>query len=233
MKDFDDSMDDFDFKPITKGLGFHHSLQEKSKIKTDLKMQSESLKADLDERAKKLLGEARPLKNNQNVTHMGELSPFYAEPSNVDEIPRLRDIAEKKINFRYFDAPMGIRFKAWMIDISIVFTMFVLTICSLFVFAEMPFDILAKVMITNDLGPSMLAVFSLFYVLYFSTLDKTPHSTVGKSLCNIRVIGQHGELTLIQTTLKSLLGLVSVLSMGILTILSLTDQISKTRVIQK
>ena len=36
-------MDDFDFKPITKGLGFHHSLQEKSKIKSDLKLQAESL----------------------------------------------------------------------------------------------------------------------------------------------------------------------------------------------
>lgn len=233
MKDFDDSMDDFDFKPITKGLGFHHSLQEKSKIKTDLKMQSESLKADLDERAKKLLGEAVPLKTQKNVTHMGELSPFYAEPSHVEEIPRLRDISEKKVAYRYFDAPMGIRFKAWLIDISIVFAMFTVTVGSLFIFAEMPFDVLAKVMISSDIAPSMLAVFSLLYVLYFSILDRTPHSTVGKSLCDIRVIAHNGELTLTQTALKSVVGLASVLSMGILTILSITDQFSKTRVIQK
>lgn len=234
MKDFEDSMDDFDFKPITKGLGFHHSLQEKSKIKSELKMQSESLKLDLDERAKKLLGnENSSLSTKKSVTHMGELSAFYAEPITVESIPRLRDIASTKTDYRYFDAPMGIRFKAWSIDIAIVTMMFTFTISSLFLFTDMPFDYLAKVMISSEIAPSMLAVFSLYYFLYFSTLDKTSHSTIGKHYCDIKVVAHNGELTLSQTISKSVLGLVSIFSMGILTILSLTDQFSKTRVIQK
>lgn len=237
MKDFDDNMDDFDFKPITKGLGFHHSLQEKAKIKSDLKLQAESLKSDLDERAKKLLsdGSANSLNMAQTKpsTHMGELSPFYDNAPKVEDIPKLRDVAGRQTEYRFFDAPMSLRLKAWSVDILAILTMFTTTIASLFVLADMPFDTLARVMISSDIAPSLLAIFSLFYVLYFSILDKTTHSTIGKSLFGMRLIGTRDEMNLSLSALKSILSLVSILSMGMLTVLSIPDQLSHTRVVQK
>lgn len=231
MKDFDDTMDDFDFKPLTKGLGFHHSLQEKTKLKTDLKLQSESLKSDLDERAKKLLSDSSH--QTMKTTHMGELSPFYEEIPTLDEIPSLKNITDKKIEYRYFDAPMNLRLKAWVMDMGVIITMFAVTVGSLFLLVDMPFDVLAKVMISADIAPSMLLIFSLFYVFYFSTLDKTAHSTLGKNFFNIKVIGMREDMTLLLSTFKCILSLFSIVSMGMLTVLSVPDQISKTRVVQK
>lgn len=232
MKDFDENFDDFDFKPLTKGLGFHHSLQEKNKIKTNLKLQAESLQRDIDERAKRLLGSAS--QESVSTTHMGDLSPFYTDSSvNVDEIPTLNDIAHTKTEFRYYDAPMAVRLKAWLVDTLVIFSMCAISTGSLFVVSDMPLDALAKVMVSTDILVSLVAIYMLFYMFYFTTLDRTNYSTVGKNLFNLKVVAHNSEISLKETSLKALLSLVSVLSMGMLTMLSLTDQVSKTRVVQK
>lgn len=234
MKDFDENFDDFDFKPLTEGLGFHHSLQEKSKIKSSLRMQAESLKTDLDERAKRLLGDTHSDHSEQTVNHMGDLSPFYRDNStNVDEIPSMSDISQNTTEYRYFDAPMSLRLKAWCVDLLVIFAMFAITIGSVFVFSDMPLDSLAKFMISSEIAPSLLAIYGMFYIFYFSTLDRTNYSTIGKNLFNLKMVGSYYDVSLRDSLLKSLLSLVSVLSMGMITMLSLTDQISKTRIVQK
>ena len=64
---------DLDFKPLTKGLGFHHSVKDKKEVSQSLIQKSMELKSDLESRA-------TILNNNSNhaiSTNMGDLSPFY------------------------------------------------------------------------------------------------------------------------------------------------------------
>jgi hypothetical protein len=42
-KEIDELLENFDFKPITEGLGFHHSLKETKEIKTNLAEQKRAL----------------------------------------------------------------------------------------------------------------------------------------------------------------------------------------------
>ena len=235
---FEDSFDDFGFKPLTKGLGFHHSLQEKSRIKSSLKIKSESLKSDLDLRAKKLLApetddSASTL--TKPVTHMGDLAAFY-KPSEVchDNIPKLKEISRESVDYRFFDAPMFLRLSAWTLDLAFIFIMFLCTISSVFLLADMPFDLLSQVMLSNDILVSFAGMYVTLYFLYFSILDMTEHSSFGKFFFKIKVISTHDEnLSFSGSVLRTFYSLLSFCSMGILTILSLTDQMSKTRVVQK
>ena len=71
------------------------------------------------------------------------------ELPKVEDIPKLRDIAGRQTEYRYFDAPMGIRFKAWSIDILLYSLCLRLRLHHYLYFADMPFDTLAKVMISS------------------------------------------------------------------------------------
>ena len=74
-KDFDiDSILDQDdlFKPLSDGLGFHHSVKEKKDVAISLKKQSLDLKRDLDLRTRQL--NKRERIQSEDVD-MGELAP--------------------------------------------------------------------------------------------------------------------------------------------------------------
>lgn len=235
---FEDNFDDFEFKPLTKGLGFHHSLQEKSKIKSHLKMKSDALKSDLDTRAKKLLAPEQSTPSSsftKPVTHMGDLAAFYKSPGNdVESIPKLKEISRENVDYRFFDAPMFLRLSAWAVDITLIFLMFLCTISSVFFIADMPFDILSKVMVSSNILISFFGMYVALYLLYFSILDMTEHSSFGKALFKIKVISTHEDnLDFSTSFLRAVYSLASCCFMGMITMLSLSDQISKTRVVQK
>ena len=186
--EIDDMMDDFEFKPLTKGLGFHHSLTEKSEVRKELNSRTEEIHTDIDERAKMLL---KSFEEKKEVTHMGELSPFYENVNeSIEDIPKLSDKVEKE-TIRFFDAPMFLRLAAYSIDLIVISIMFAMTLISIFVLADLPFDTLSSFMISNDILPSFTFIFFLFYAFYFSVLDKTEYSTVGKNLMNIKVISKY------------------------------------------
>ena len=52
------------FKPLTEGLGFHHSLKETSELKSDLSKKSLILKEQLETRAKEIQAKNQEIENN-------------------------------------------------------------------------------------------------------------------------------------------------------------------------
>jgi uncharacterized RDD family membrane protein YckC len=237
-QEIDDLMDEFDFKPITKGLGFHHSLAETSKIKTELNAQSIELKNELDTRSKKLLSsfgdnkKTSPSIETNEVTHMGELAPFYNQKTKQEEIPKLFETEEME-EIRFHNASMSHRFFAYVVDLGIILFMFAVTFVTIFIAADLPFDFINKIMVSNEILPSFILIFALFYTFYFSITDKTAHSSFGKKLLRIKIVYDDADMSLVKSFSRTLVSIIALLSFGVLTMLSVTDAITNTRVVQK
>lgn len=224
-----EALEDFDFKPITEGLGFHHSIAEKSKIKTELKSQQKSLRKDLEKRSQLLKvshNDQRP-----HVEHMGELAAFYENPTiDTSNIAPLIKTEERP---DVVDVSMFTRFSAWIVDLLVISFMFATSIISIFALADMPYDLLNPVMISKDIVTSFGTLFLMFYIFYFSFLDKTEYSTLGKRLFNIKLIGMTKRPSLFKTFNRTLLSLLSVFTLGLLTLLSLQDSLTDTKVVKR
>ena len=80
--DIERLIDDFDFKPITDGLGFHHSIQNKKDVKVNLKKQSMDLQSELEQRISHMTAQKS---ENQSSVNMGELAPFYGDSKEEKE----------------------------------------------------------------------------------------------------------------------------------------------------
>ncbi len=228
--DIDNILDQEDlFKPITEGLGFHHSVKDKKEVAISLKKKSLDLKRDLDLRTKQLTKEV--IKNSESID-MGELAPFYnkVETQNISEINlETEDSYEQEIT----TVSMIKRFSAYLIDVSLLtITLSCAFIASLYS-TGMSFGNAKSILSDPVNGILFGTISSLFYILYFTFFDKSSFSSIGKRLLNIKLTSLEGELTLIQTFYRSSLSLISLLSFGLFNILKLEDKLTNTTVVSE
>ena len=129
----------FEFKPITKGLGFHHSIKDSHEIRTSLKKQQLELKDNLDLRAQQL---NKPIKKLE-ATNMGDLAPFYQEQKQEsvsidiavnDESQEIQDLP----SHIGVEASMMSRFGAWVLDVIIVNALFSIAFISMMLTSSTP-----------------------------------------------------------------------------------------------
>ncbi|MBD64118.1 MAG: hypothetical protein CME62_02850 [Halobacteriovoraceae bacterium] len=224
-KDIEDLMEEFNVKPMTKGLGFHHSLGSKKEVKSDLELHKKSLQHDLEKRSKSL-----KKRTETKPVHMGELAAFYEtqDKKTIQELPEL--IAKEDI-VKTYDAGIGRRFVAWSIDVVLLLVMLSATILGVLLFSEISLESFSAFIIADDLFISFGAMYFLFYLFYFAMLDRTEHSSFGKKLLGIRVDGAYGNIDYITTFARTSLSLFSVLTLGLFTLLSLHDSFTGTKVL--
>lgn len=228
--DIDDILDQDDlFKPITDGLGFHHSVKNKKEVAISLKNKSLDLKRDLDLRTKQLTKE---LKKSSETIDMGELTPFY-QKENSQSLNSIDLNIESTYEQDIETVNIVKRFFAYSVDISLL----AITASCAFVVSlystGMSFNS-AKLILNDPLSSILLAFIGcLFYTLYFTFFDKSSFSSIGKRLLNIKLVSLEGELTFSQTFYRSTLSLISLLSLGLFNILKLEDKLTNTTVISE
>lgn len=228
-KQLDSFFDELDFKPITEGLGFHHSIKEKKDLGLSLNSKKKELESDLLLRAERLReGQEPKLKS----TSMGELAPFY-ESETTKEIELSLNETEQANYSNDVEASLALRLGAWSLDLMILLTVTVVTISAIIIFANLPLDVLSNLMISDDITISAIALFSMFYVFYFSFFDKTLYSTPGKRILGIKVIALKGNVKLTQSFMRSLLTFASVATLGLVGILKMQDRLTDTSVVKK
>ena len=232
-EEIDNLLNDFDFKPITNGLGFHHSLKEKKNIEMDLKHKSSMLKDDLEDRASRLKNKS--ITSNQVSQHvnMGDLSPFYNnEPLSkpVEETVALSESYVEDIE-EFHSASVVSRFFAWSIDLILITALLLLAITGVLLTSEMPLEIINVFMLSTDLIMSFFVISALFYIFYFSFFDKTFYSTPGKRMMGIRVksLSKNKNTTLFQSFMRTSL---SLCTLGVMNIFFLQDKITNTEVVK-
>jgi hypothetical protein len=228
--EIDDLINNFDLKPITDGLGFHHSIKDEKEIRSSLKQNSVALNNEFETRL-----------NNMNIktedtssVNMGELAPFYADNTEVKpEVEQVIDLASVELEetIEDVDASLPLRFCAWFIDLSILLTTLLVTFTSIIYFSDLPMEIINIFMISDELFMSFTCLSLMFYTFYFSFFDKTSFSSIGKRVLNLKVVGIKGNISLIQAFTRVCLTLVSIALLGLPLILKMQDRMTDTRVV--
>lgn len=227
--DIDKLFDDQNaFKPLTKGLGFHHSLKSEKEVSVSLKKSSEMLKSDLEKRAK-LLNTSVNLQ--KETLDRGDLSPFYTNDLPAKEITQ--PIAEEIHLIGSKEASMEKRFAAWLIDAFLVASMYLITLSLITFVSSLDFKMFLEPKIMLSFIKETAPLFIFYYLFYFSFFDKTEYSTVGKRVFSLKVTDERGDaITMYQAFLRSFLTLVSLATLGLFSMLDFQGKMTESKVIQ-
>jgi uncharacterized RDD family membrane protein YckC len=225
--------DDFDFKPITKGLGFHHSVKDKAEVSASLKNQQVQLKNDIEQRAKKLNTSVQVSK--PAAASMGDLAPFYQEQKKEDIQLKIEETEISETETLIAEEANGfLRFAAWMLDMVIVSVLFFISFVSMMLTSNTPLSMVREILFTADLFLTVMPIFGIFYVFYFSFFDKTSFSTPGKKLVGLKVVKLNGKnISMLQALMRSIITVLSVMTFGLLTILDAQGKLTDTKVIKR
>jgi uncharacterized RDD family membrane protein YckC len=209
---------EFDFRPITSGLGFHH--QKSTEIKPTnidrtvaigpMPISSPGLKKDMS-------------------VYQSDLSIFYGQVQ--PEIPPV--LNEKTQNEVFYKlASKGQRVFAYLTDLSFVAGILgiVLTVMA----RTISMDLMEVwTLYPNEITPLVLTLFCGFYLIYFSIFEKTSQSTLGKNIFAIRVVGLNNRpLTLFFLLLRSTISLLNFVSLGLFSWFDLQSKATNSKVIR-
>jgi len=228
-QEIDDLIENFDMKPITDGLGFHHSLQDKRNITVSLKGKKKSLAADFENRMNQLKTETP----KTTTINMGELAPFYNSQEGDQPVRELNlnqdtNTAENVMIANNYEATLGLRFGAWLLDMAVLTTLMFLLFTSIIFLAELPLEFFSIFMVSDDILISFLVITSLFYTFYFSFLDCTAYSTVGKRILGLKVKSTKGRMNLVSSFFRSCITLISIPLLCLPIMLKLHDRLTDT-----
>lgn len=239
--DIDNIFDNLEIKPLTKGLGFHHSLQEEKKVEVSLKAKSKSLQKDLELRAKKLNTNSQVTRKTagSNSINMGELAPFYnteSENELAQEVKLSQEIkkpkSKKKIKVST-EASIGIRFIAWLLDTSVIAVMISFIPVSIVTFSSIDASVFNIFLKSADLIAGSVIFFTMIYHFYFSFFDKTEFGTLGKRVFSLKVVNEKGScISFGQSFTRCFITIFSIVTLGITSLLKFQDKITETKVVK-
>jgi uncharacterized RDD family membrane protein YckC len=207
--------DDFDFKPITSGLGFHHT-------KT-----TQDIKPVFTDRIHQPLvpATALPVKNEMNV-YQNDLSLFYG--SEITEKKEKMITEEKIVRMASSSSRVG----AYLLDLLMVLSLLgiVLTVMARTISMD-----LMRVweMFPHEITPLVLVLFAGFYLIYFSVFEKSESSTLGKSIFKIKVVDlEQKPLPFATLMIRSFISLANFLSLGFFSYFDLQSKVTGSKVIK-
>jgi uncharacterized RDD family membrane protein YckC len=210
---------EFDFKPITSGLGFHH--QKATEIKPVYTERTVTVSP--------LSQNTSPLKKEMNV-YQNDLSMFYknqGQPQTVAEQPEV-SLPEEKY---YRLATKTSRVFAYLTDLVLIASLLgiVLTVMARTISMDL-MDVWEQ--FPNEITPLVITLFCGFHLIYFSVFEKTG-PTLGKSLFALRVVGMDNKsLSIMTLILRSTISLLNFISLGLFSYFDLQNKITGSKVIR-
>lgn len=206
---------DFDFKPITSGLGFHHQK------KTDVRPQGL-------ERAVTPAPIPVAPKKEMNV-YQNDLSLFYgleAQAPAVDPQP----LQKEEKTFPVASRPQ--RIFAYFLDL--IFLGSVLALVLTVMARTISLDLIeAWTLYPHEITPLVVTLFIGFYLIYFSIFEKSEFSTLGKNILGLRVVDEENHsLSLLVLLVRASFGLLNFVSLGLFSYFDLQDKVTGSKVIK-
>lgn len=221
LDDFD--LENFDIKPINKGLGFHRTSERVHPKTFSTPRPATRLSTPKEVMAPAILTQQLRLKSEPlpNV--------LRTEPKQEN----IEQAAPREENASLVSAKAWQRLIAFLVDLTIIFALqaslgFVL-LMSLGLPVE--FASLAKVFSLNQWLLALAISTSVVYVAYFSILDM--QASFGKDLLGLGLQTSSGDkLSFSISFLRAILSLVSFIALGLPLVLDFHSRLSETRVIQ-
>jgi uncharacterized RDD family membrane protein YckC len=226
----DDLFDDFDFKPLSKGLGFHHANKSEEAVKEATRVMVERA---APARPAALARSQHPFEQHRLAQAsveaprdfvQNDLALFYAakaEPQIQIEEAFVPVLAASK----------SLRLAAFSVDMIIVGGLTAGTLQSVSLMTGL--DVWNEMWV---LEPTMLTaivlLFSGYFLLYFTLLEIFQGKSLGKDLMGITLATEHRpQMTLL--FVRSLMTLLGFLSLGLTNAVELPGMITNTKVIRE
>ncbi len=226
---FENILEEFDFSPVTEGLGFN---QEKyNKIKKNLEPSIESIKSNKHSRLKS---------NTESLgTNQIKLTPkekiIEKTPEMSLNIPKVSSSAEVHTTYKSETEKISFMKKvfSWLMDVIVVAGATAITaiMVTYFITGDVNLSFMKSLdFITNFLIP----MFIMNYLFYFSIFWKTTNQTLGMNILDLKIEStRNDEITFVQTFLRSVMSFISIFTSGILEILGFSNAISWTKITNK
>ncbi|MBT7611555.1 MAG: RDD family protein [Bacteriovoracaceae bacterium] len=240
--DFSDEVDDLNnlnFRPINKGLGFH-----KDEPKVQKKLSNPSHLAPLSAKnqsrpdlERKL--ESKTIQKEYIFEKPQELTAFYSNKlvgPSVKKVnkkmvskPDLNPITKSKKKEKI--APLFLQITAWCIDTLFVVMMLGVTLSILSFVSGIEISYFREMIVNPEVSIYMAGLFFIYYLLYFSVLDLA--GTFGKSLMGIKLITTNNKpLRVKHTFVRAFISLTSFLAIGLPLIMDFQGRLSETKVVK-
>ncbi len=224
--DFSDEIDDLnnlDFKPINKGLGFHR--EEKSIPKkmastlTPISARNQP-RPELNTLEKEYIAE-RPV----------ELAAFYNSKLEEPSVNRINETVIQKNIIEEQPAPVLLQMTAWLIDTVFVFIVLVLTLSVLSFVSGIELSYFGEMVSRPEISIYMAGLFCIYYLLYFTILDLA--GTIGKSMMGIKLTTVNNKpLRVRHTFVRAFISLTSFLAVGLPLVMDFQGRLSETKVVR-
>lgn len=218
--DFD--LENFDFKPITPGLGFHQ--EPKAELK-------EMPKATPARRERTLSSPYQKFESTTENFFPSDLQSFYGNSSKVSQsstiTAKLPELAPLEL------ANASERIAAYVLDLSFILSAVTLTALTMARTLGLSLSEIAE-RYPNEATPLILTLFAGYYLIYFSVFEKSNSSTIGKNIFSLRVSAlEDEELSLGQLLMRSALSLFNFVSLGLFSYYDLQSKMSRSRVTRR
>lgn len=217
---------DFDFKPITSGLGFHSN--QTTEIKPAFNNSANLSASSNISMPMPSMPISQPMaRKESNQIYQNELSAFYGR-----EATQATPVEEPRVEKIIRAATKSQRVLAYVLDLGLVLSCvgLVLTIITRLIEKDL---IEVWTAYPNEITPMVVVLFTGFYLMYFSIYDKTHASTLGKNLLGIRVVDLDNKSPSFTMLLfRSFVMLMNFVSLGLFSYFDLHNKIANTKVIK-
>ena len=207
---------DFDFKPITSGLGFHHT--KTTEVKPSF--------------AKDSTPSVKPMQQPTAVqqVYQNDLAAFYNSAVQQEKIIQKNEMKDESIVRM---ATTSQRVTAYLLDLGLILSCLGIVLT---VMARLIGEDLMSVwnLYPGEITPLVLSLFVGFYLIYFSIFEKTSSSTLGKNIMEISVVNlDNKSMSMTGLMLRSTIGLLNFLALGLFSYFDLQNKITDSKVIRK
>lgn len=207
-------LEEFDFKPLTQGLGFHPS--KVSEIKP----------AFVQQPARKTV--ARVNEVGAPTVYQNDLSLFYGQQAQAAR-PTVKE--EKPVKVLKASSRAERSF-AYILDLSLVVSTVALMLTAMARMLQMDLMV-AWASYPHEVTPLAVTLFCGFYLIYFSIFESAASSTLGKNLLGLRVVSSESDSASFSILLfRSVVSLLSFVSLGLFYWYDLQNKMTKTKVIR-
>ena len=209
------NLEDVNFRPLTKGLGFHQKEVQKVLKPLNAQVREESYKGQ-----------------NFSSKEKSQLSSFYQNPPITKEFPKElaqeEEILGQESEQEKYYLHQSLSF---LIDLIIILGLLSTTFLCFFYFSPLDIQQALEVMSSSIFFFSFSILFSIYYITYFSFLDIL--GTPGKLCFGLRLVETNRDaLTLKHTFLRSIITLSSFLVAFLPLIVDFHGKLSDSKVVK-
>jgi len=209
------NLEDVNFRPLTKGLGFHQKEVQKVLKPLNAQVREESYKGQ-----------------NFSSKEKSQLSSFYQNPPITKEFPKElaqeEEILGQESEQEKYYLHQSLSF---LIDLIIILGLLSTTFLCFFYFSPLDIQQALEVMSSSIFFFSFSILFSIYYITYFSFLDIL--GTPGKLCLGLKLVETNRDtLTLKHTFLRSIITLSSFLVAFLPLIVDFHGKLSDSKVVK-